>query len=136
MITDATISEALKARYVVTQITSEKAVKSAFNDVLVAYIVPAIGEWTPEEEGTKEETLRDDAVAALTYARLLYIDVAKYAYATAKAGKENTTLASADELKRAVASYRRMGITALNQLRDLLEITEEANFIAILGELI
>lgn len=116
-----TISEALKSRpYYLTQITSEKAVKAAFLDVLEAYIVPAVGMAFNPEEGSQEEEAANRAILHLTYARLLYHDVGKLAYATAKAMKDNTATAGEQDIKRAVAQYRRMGVSRLEELRMLL----------------
>lgn len=125
-----------------TQVTSEKAVKAAFLDVMSAYITPALGGWTPEEreeeeDPTDEEALRDEAVLALTYARLLFADVARYAYATAKASKDNTTAVTSDDIRRSVASYRRLGLDKLVKLRELLEMKPcLPRYVAILGETI
>lgn len=136
MLTADGISAAVKARFPLTQWTSEKAVKAAYSDIMSAYVTPALGEWEPGEgeSDAEVEALRDGAVTALTYARLLYADVNKYAYASAKATKEETASPSADDLRRNVATYRRLGVAQLSQACRLLDLPTPPPFVAMLGE--
>lgn len=113
-----TISDAVKARpYYLTQVTSEKSIKAAFLDIKEAYLSPATGEGFAPVEGGADETLYNIAAMHLTYARLLFSDVGKLAYSTAKAMKDNTSLAGDSDLKRTVAMYRRLGVARLEELR-------------------
>lgn len=117
MVDAETVSERLKARpFPLTQVTSEKAVKSAYSDIMTAYVVPFLGADYQPEEGSDDEALYDKAVLSLTYARLLWVDVAKMAYSTARPLKGDTSSATTDDSRRAVATYRRLGVTALFSL--------------------
>ena len=116
------VSERLKARpFPLTQVTSEKAVKSAYSDIMTAYVVPFLGSAYQPEEGSDDETLYDKAVLSLTYARLLWVDIAKMAYSTARPLKGDTSSATTDDSRRAVSTYRRLGVACLLSILRLQE---------------
>lgn len=140
MVDSANVSERLKTHpFPLTQVTSEKAVKSAYSDIMTAYVVPYLGADYQPEEGSDEEAFYDKAVLYLTYARLLWVDIAKMAYATARPLKGDTSSATTDDSRRAVATYRRLGITCLSSLRQMAEaktgeFLQAPSYSRILGE--
>lgn len=135
MIDETNISQGLKERpYFLTQQASEKQVLAAYRDIVEAYIVPFLGADYAEESEGYDEGLYSRAVLSLVYARLLYNDIGKVAFATARPLRGETAAVAENEGNKIVRTYRRMGVTALQQLRTAAGLRGLGRYVPILGE--
>lgn len=132
--------ELFRGDYQVTAMTKSSDIERCRGEVVQAYLVPYLGAVTyvEPEEGDDDAIgiIVAGAIARLTFARLIYSNVWRSEYAAAKPSKQNAAAAERAEIVRQAATYRRMAMATLEDLRkdQGLRATPAVTSIPILGE--
>lgn len=112
-----------RGSFQVTKMTRDADIARCREEVADAYLVPYLSDYdyiAPEEGSEEVDAIGiaiAGAVARLQFARLIYANLWRSEYATAKPAKQNAVAAERAEIVRQAATSRRLAIATLEDLR-------------------